>query len=104
MRYPIINIILLIFLGIGIVFSQQPKKSDEKNNDDKFKELIRKMENRKIYKKIDEKILAQIPDDDLEMVIIDYIHTKFKKDWRKEDLSKLRIKYIRTHSKEFIGN
>jgi hypothetical protein len=55
--------------------------------DDSIKKSIDEFQNRPIYRRLDPSILASIPDDKVELAIVDFVHSKL--DGRYEDESKV---------------
>lgn len=46
--------------------------------DDSIKQLLAALRDRRIYRSLDARILAAIPDDKVELAIVDYVHTKLE--------------------------
>lgn len=46
--------------------------------DDSIKKLIEELQDRRIYRTLDASILAAIPDDKVELAIVDYVHTRLE--------------------------
>lgn len=71
-----------ILIALALVACGQ-KTEKEKMVDDSIKNSIEEFQNRQIYRSLDPSVLASIPDDKVELAIVDYVHAKL--DGRYED-------------------
>jgi hypothetical protein len=75
-------VVLLLVIGLGA--SAACVGTAEAEMDPEIEKALKEFDNRTIYRKLNPEILASIPDDKLEMAVLDYVGTKIDRRYEAE--------------------